>query len=86
MQTLADYLTTDPPDRDHLRALLVCPVHDTPTLTVVGSVSPMDCSPTHNFRDDSIKNPLCLDVGASLEPATVERRDRKSRRKASNNA
>ncbi|MFT5680134.1 MAG: hypothetical protein ACI8RZ_001039 [Myxococcota bacterium] len=68
MQTLADYLATDPPDRDVLRALLcVCPLHQTPTVTVMGFTSRMELSPTTQFMDDASKNPWCLDLGERLD-------------------
>jgi hypothetical protein len=69
MQTLADYLAADPPDRATLRpAPLVCPCHGVPTVTVMGYVMHMDITPTASFMEDAAENPCCLDVGELLEP------------------
>ncbi|MFT4978933.1 MAG: hypothetical protein ACI8S6_004843 [Myxococcota bacterium] len=68
MQTLADYLATDPPDLAILeRWPTVCPLHQIPTVTVMGFTSRMDVTPDTQFMDDASKNPCCLDVGEVLE-------------------
>ncbi|MEZ4449695.1 MAG: hypothetical protein R3B09_09455 [Nannocystaceae bacterium] len=67
LQTLADYLADDPPDRHELQRRLECPVHHEPILTALGYGSTMDLLPSNAWMESASEHPCCLDLGESLD-------------------
>ncbi|MBK8266415.1 MAG: hypothetical protein IPK80_34445 [Nannocystis sp.] len=67
LQTLADYLATDPPDRHAIRRPLACPAHHEPIMTALGYGTTMEYLPSQEWMESASDHPCGLDIGESLD-------------------